>query len=66
MYKGVAGYNYSAIVMDPEEPRIVFDLGSHAIKAGYAGDDDPRVAIPSVVGISKFSNKLPVSTCRHN
>ena len=48
--------------MDFEEPAIVFDLGSHAIKAGFAGDDDPRASIPSVVGMIKFcKDRLPVS-----
>lgn len=48
--------------MEEEEPRIVFDLGSHAIKAGFAGGDDPIAVVPSVVGTSRFSKgNLPVS-----
>ena len=45
-----------------DETSLVFDLGSHAIKAGFAGDEDPRAIVPSVVGTSKFSkDQLPVS-----
>lgn len=29
---------------------IVVDIGSGTIKAGYAGEDAPRVTFPSVVG----------------
>lgn len=45
-----------------DETSLIFDLGSHAIKAGFAGDEEPRAIVPSVVGTSKFSkDQLPVS-----
>eukprot|EP00850_Spirogloea_muscicola_P020891 SM000229S07527 [mRNA] locus=s229:121470:126462:- [translate_table: standard] len=34
-----------------EVSAIVLDLGSHAIKAGYAGEDSPKAVFPSVVGV---------------
>lgn len=33
-----------------ESDVIVVDLGSGFIKAGYSGEDLPRVVIPTVVG----------------
>ena len=33
-----------------ESEVIVVDLGSGFIKAGYSGEDVPRVVIPTVVG----------------
>ncbi|XP_058781753.1 actin-related protein 4A [Vicia villosa] len=33
-----------------EVSAIVIDLGSHTCKAGYAGEDAPKVVFPSVVG----------------
>ncbi|KAK3089812.1 hypothetical protein FSP39_006712 [Pinctada imbricata] len=35
---------------DEEIPAIVIDNGSGKIKAGFAGDDAPRVVVPSIVG----------------
>ena len=37
-----------------ENPRLVFDLGSHSIKAGFAGADEPAAIVPSVVGRARF------------
>jgi actin, other eukaryote len=34
---------------------IVLDNGSGMVKAGFAGDDAPRVVMPSVVGRPKYS-----------
>jgi actin, other eukaryote len=36
--------------MENEIPAVVVDVGSDTIKAGFAGDDAPRVIFPSVVG----------------
>lgn len=33
-----------------EVSAIVLDLGSHSVKAGYAGEDQPKAVFPSVVG----------------
>lgn len=35
------------------ENKVVFDLGSYEIKAGYAGEDSPRVVFPSLVARRK-------------
>ena len=46
------------------EISLVFDLGSYAVKAGFAGDKEPRAVVPSVVGTPKVSKDhldLPVS-----
>ena len=37
-------------------PPIVMDNGSGMIKAGFAGDDNPRCSFPSVVGRPKHKN----------
>ncbi|CAF1467846.1 unnamed protein product [Rotaria sordida] len=44
---------------DDEIYSIVIDNGSGTIKAGIAGDDSPRVIIPSVVGRLRHSKTLP-------
>ena len=36
--------------MDEEPEACVIDNGTSTIKAGFAGDDDPRIVCPSVVG----------------
>lgn len=33
-----------------EETVVILDNGSHKIKAGYAGDDAPRIVFRTVVG----------------
>ena len=35
---------------DDEIPRIVLDNGSGTIKAGFAGEDDPRTCLPNIIG----------------
>ncbi len=32
---------------------MVFDLGSHACRVGYSGEDSPKVVIQPVIGINK-------------
>ena len=39
--------------IDYENAAIVMDNGSGMIKAGFAGDDNPRTAFPSVIGRPK-------------
>jgi centractin len=34
-------------------PPVVLDVGSAVIKAGFAGDDRPRVLLPTLVGRPK-------------
>eukprot|EP00484_Ammonia_sp_Unknown_P028181 CAMPEP_0197025422 /NCGR_PEP_ID=MMETSP1384-20130603/5771_1 /TAXON_ID=29189 /ORGANISM="Ammonia sp." /LENGTH=397 /DNA_ID=CAMNT_0042453951 /DNA_START=61 /DNA_END=1254 /DNA_ORIENTATION=+ len=41
---------------DSANPPIVIDCGSGMIKAGFAGDDNPRCSFPSVVGRPKHKN----------
>ena len=36
----------------------MIDLGSFNIKAGFAGDDAPKVVIPTVIGRPKFPGIL--------
>lgn len=44
---GNASDNYND---DDIDPAIVIDLGSHSIKAGFSGEDTPRVTIPTIIG----------------
>jgi len=30
---------------------LVFDIGHHTLRAGYAGEDSPKIEVPSVVGV---------------
>ena len=36
--------------MDENVPALVFDNGSHTLKAGFAGDDAPRAVFPCLIG----------------
>lgn len=38
--------------MADEVGALVFDFGSHSTKVGYAGEDQPRAEIPSVVAVN--------------
>lgn len=42
----------------PNQP-VVIDNGSGSIKAGFAGEDKPRVIFPNFVGQPKYSRVLP-------
>ena len=35
---------------------IVLDLGSHSVKAGYVGEDQPKSVFPSVSLVLRFHN----------
>mmetsp|Transcript_6559 Transcript_6559/g.11423 ORF Transcript_6559/g.11423 Transcript_6559/m.11423 type:complete len:401 (-) Transcript_6559:38-1240(-) len=37
-----------------EPENLVIELGSHTVKAGFAGDDAPRAVFPSYIGTSRF------------
>ncbi|KAK7097505.1 actin, cytoplasmic-like [Littorina saxatilis] len=50
--------------MEGEQAPVVIDNGSGLLKAGYAGDDAPRVVIPSVVGIPKSENHTDTEVLR--
>lgn len=39
---------------DDATAAVVIDNGSGRCKAGFAGDDGPRSAFPSIVGRSKY------------
>ena len=43
----------SVVMCDEEQAGIVVDNGSDTIKAGFAGDDEPRCACPSLIGRPK-------------
>ena len=30
---------------------LVFDIGSYTVKAGYAGDNPPKVDFPTAIGV---------------
>ena len=36
----------------------MLDLGSHSVKAGYAGEDQPKTVFPSVVGSVESSGAV--------
>ncbi|EYU34210.1 hypothetical protein MIMGU_mgv1a018613mg [Erythranthe guttata] len=47
---------------DEDIKPLVIDNGSHTIKAGFAGDDAPRVVIPTVIGYPRH----PILTGRED
>lgn len=38
------------IILD-EVGALVFDIGHNSVRAGYAGEDSPKVDIPTTVGV---------------
>jgi hypothetical protein len=46
--------------MQPESSAVVLDVGSHQVKAGFAGDDAPRCVFPTVVGFDESEQKYYV------
>jgi actin len=44
--------------MVEESEAIMIDLGSFNIKAGYAGEDAPKVVIPTIIGKPKHPGVL--------
>lgn len=38
---------------------LVFDLGHHSLRVGYAQEDTPKAEIPAVVGIAEDGNGQP-------
>jgi centractin len=47
----------------PNQP-VVIDNGSGSIKAGFAGEDKPRVIFPNYVGQPKYTRVLPSALLR--
>ena len=47
-----------SIVVTDLEPAIVIDNGSGYCKAGFAGENSPRLNIPSIVGKPRFKNVI--------
>ena len=37
---------------------IMLDIGSYNIKAGFAGEDAPKVIMPTIIGKPKFPGVL--------
>ena len=46
--------------MSDEVQTLVIDNGSHAIKAGFSGDETPRAVLPSIVGRPKYPRYVQV------
>ncbi len=36
-----------------EEKNIVIDIGSGVIKAGFAGENEPTIKFPSIIGVPR-------------
>ena len=45
-------------MVDEDFATVVIDNGSGMCKAGFAGNDDPRVAFPSIVGHRRFQGAM--------
>ncbi|VEL32466.1 unnamed protein product [Protopolystoma xenopodis] len=45
--------------MSDEVGALVFDFGSHSLRGGFAGEDSPKIDIPSVIGIIPEQEKKP-------
>ena len=43
---------------------LVFDYGSHTIRAGFAGEDLPKADIPSMIGAIEEEVKMEVRKWR--
>lgn len=41
---------------------LVFDLGHHSLRVGYAQEDTPKAEIPAVVGIGEDANNTATKT----
>lgn len=39
---------------------LVFDVGHHSFRAGYAGEDTPKTEIPSYVGVAEIESGTPM------
>ena len=46
----VGNYGALKLMMPDEVSALVLDFGSHTTRAGYAGEDTPRVVCPSYYG----------------
>ena len=44
---------------------LVFDYGSHTIRAGFAGEDLPKADIPSMIGCIEEEVKMEVWKCAY-
>ena len=43
---------------DDSLPALVIDNGTGMCKAGFAGEESPRVVFPSVIGIPKYRSNM--------
>ena len=41
-----------------DDAAVVLDNGTGYIKAGFAGEEDPRYLVPSLLGRPKFANVM--------
>jgi len=44
--------------LDDEDVAIVVDLGSGTLRAGFAGEDEPKVSFPNMVGVPKYKEVI--------
>ena len=42
---------------------VVFDMGSHSTKVGYASSNFPEVDCPSVIGLPKYNCHISEQLC---
>lgn len=45
---------------------VVFDLGSHTCKVGYASSNFPEAVVPSIVGMPKYNGKISRELCNQD
>ncbi len=45
-------------MVEEVDEAVMIDIGSYNIKAGFAGEDAPKVIIPTLIGRPKFPGVL--------
>lgn len=45
---------------------LVFDVGHHSFRAGYAGEDTPKTEIPSMIGVSDDPSAVNIDNSNGN
>ena len=43
---------------------VIFDIGTHSCKLGYASSNFPEVNLPSVIGMPKYNGKISSDLCQ--
>ncbi|KAF8570288.1 hypothetical protein P879_04498 [Paragonimus westermani] len=52
-------FNQLCFTMSDEVGALVFDFGSHSLRAGFAGEDNPKLDIASLVGLIPSTETKP-------